>query len=58
MIIEDFFLILRDAMNEKNMKTADLSKMTGIKPPLISDYLSGKYKANQDCFLDSESFKC
>lgn len=48
MIIEEFSKRLRDAMNQKNMKAADLSKKTGIKPPLISDYLSGKYKAKQD----------
>lgn len=48
MITEDFSKRLRVAMNLKNMKAADLSKKTGIKPPLISDYLSGKYKAKQD----------
>lgn len=48
MIIEEFSKRLKEAMSIKNMKAADLSKKTGIKPPLISDYLSGKYKAKQD----------
>lgn len=48
MIVEEFSKRLKIAMNEKNIKAAQLSKLTGIKPPLISDYLSGKYKAKQD----------
>ncbi len=48
MIVEEFSFRLKKAMEIKRMKAAQLSKLTGIKPPLISDYLSGKYKAKQD----------
>ena len=47
-MVEEFSNRLKYAMNIKGIKAAQLSKATGIKPPLISDYLSGKYKAKQD----------
>lgn len=47
-MIEDFSTRLKKALKEKNMKASELSKKTGIKAPMISDYLKGKYKAKQD----------
>ena len=47
-MIEDFSIRLKKALREKNMKPSELSKKTGIKAPMISDYLKGKYKAKQD----------
>lgn len=47
---------LSHAMNLRNMKAAALSDKTGIAPPIISDYLAGKYKAKQDkVFLLAEA---
>lgn len=48
MVEEDFSKRLKKAMEFKNIKAAELSKMTNISPPMISDYLKGKYKAKQD----------
>lgn len=48
MIVEDFSIRLRKAMNYRNMKQIDLSNKTGIDKSLISNYLSGNYKAKQD----------
>ena len=48
MIVEDFSIRLRKAMNCRNMKQIDLSNKTGIDKSLISNYLSGNYKAKQD----------
>ena len=45
MVEEDFSKRLKKAMEFKNIKAAELSKMTNISPPMISDYLKGKYKA-------------
>lgn len=44
----DFNKRLKKAMQLRGINAATLSKKTGIKPPMISDYLSGKYKAKQD----------
>lgn len=46
--MEDFSKRLQKAMNFRNIKASQLSQKTGIKPPMISDYLKGKYKAKQD----------
>lgn len=45
---EDFAIRLRKAMNNKNIRASELSKKTLISPPILSDYLKGKYKAKQD----------
>ena len=45
---EGFSFRLKKAMLLNEITAADLSKKTGIKPPMISDYLSGKYKPKQD----------
>ena len=44
----EFSKRLKNAMQLNGMNAATLSKKTNIKPPMISDYLSGKYKAKQD----------
>lgn len=44
----DFNIRLKKAMQLRGINAATLSKKTGIKPPMISDYLSGKYNAKQD----------
>lgn len=46
--MEEFKERLHKAMELKKMSAAELSRKTNIKPPMISDYLSGKYKAKQD----------
>lgn len=48
MIVEDFAVRLKTALKIRNMKASKLAELTKIKPPLISDYLAGKYKAKQD----------
>lgn len=48
MIVEDFSYRLKKAMSDKQMKQVDLCNKTGIDKALISNYLSGKYKAKQD----------
>lgn len=48
MIVEDFSDRLKKAMSDKQMKQVDLCNKTGIDKALISNYLSGKYKAKQD----------
>ena len=48
MVEEDFSKRLKKAMEFKNIKAAELSKMTNISPPMISDYQKGKYKSKQD----------
>lgn len=45
---EDFSIRLKKAMSIRNIKAADLAKKTNISPPMISDYLKGKYKAKQN----------
>lgn len=44
----DFSKRLKKAMQLRKITASTLSKKTGIKPPMISDYLSGKYNAKQD----------
>ncbi len=39
---------LRAAMQNKGYKQSDLAKLTNLDKSLISNYLSGKYKARQD----------
>jgi repressor LexA len=39
---------LKEALKESDMKQTDLSRATGIDKSLISNYLSGKYKAKQE----------
>lgn len=39
---------LRDAMQRKNMRQADLVVQTGIDKSQISSYLSGKYRPKQE----------
>lgn len=48
MIVEDFSDRLKKAMSDKQMKQVDLCNKTGIDKALISNYLSGKYKAKQN----------
>lgn len=48
MIVEDFAVRLKKAMTYKKMKQIELSTKSGIDKALISNYLSGKYKAKQD----------
>lgn len=48
MIVEDFSDRLKKAMSDKQMKQVNLCNKTGIDKALISNYLSGKYKAKQD----------
>ncbi|MBQ8892681.1 MAG: helix-turn-helix domain-containing protein [Bacilli bacterium] len=45
---EEFSERLKKAMQIRNMNAATLSRKTGIKPPMISEYLSGKCNAKQD----------
>ena len=48
MIQEDFSIRLKKAMKIRNIKASELSRKTAISPPMISDYLKGKYKAKQN----------
>lgn len=48
MIIEEFSVRLKKAMNLNQMTQAELSRKSGLDKSLISNYLSGKYKAKQD----------
>lgn len=45
---EEFSLRLKKAMQLKGIKQSELSRKTGIDKSLISNYLSGNYKAKQD----------
>jgi len=47
-IVEDFSIRLKKALQYRNMKQVDLCNKSGIDKALISNYLSGKYKAKQD----------
>ena len=38
---------LKEAMYLRKIKASELSKKTNIAPPIISDYLKGKYVAKQ-----------
>ncbi|WP_273729144.1 XRE family transcriptional regulator [Leuconostoc mesenteroides] len=46
--MESFNSRLKKAMEYKNIKPAELSKLTGIGKSSISQWLSGKYSAKQD----------
>lgn len=46
--MESFNSRLKTAMEYKNIKPAELSKLTGIGKSSISQWLSGKYSAKQD----------
>lgn len=48
MLNDTFSNRLQKALNMSNMKPATLAEKTGIDKSLISNYLSGKYKAKQD----------
>lgn len=48
MIQEDFSTRLKKAMELRKIKASELSKRANISPPMISDYLKGKYKAKQN----------
>jgi len=49
MMLEDTFANrLKKALEMKNMKPVDLANKTGINKSLISNYLSGSFKAKQD----------
>lgn len=39
---------LKEALKANDLKQTDLSRLTGIDKSLISNYLSGKYKAKQE----------
>lgn len=48
-MLEDTFANrLRKALEYNNMKPVDLANRTGINKSLISNYLSGTFKAKQD----------
>lgn len=46
--MESFAIRLKKAMDLRNFKQVDLVQKTGLDKSLISNYLSGKYKAKQD----------
>ena len=46
--MEAFSNRLREAMQDLNINLTKLSNLTNISKPLISNYLSGNYKAKQD----------
>ena len=48
MIIDTFANRLQKALDKNRMKPIELAKKTGLDKSLISNYLSGKYKAKQD----------
>ncbi len=48
MQIDTFANRLQKALDKKNMKPIELANKTGLDKSLISNYLSGKYKAKQD----------
>lgn len=41
-------LRIREAMDKKGVKQSELSKITGISPSSLSDYINGRYEAKQD----------
>ena len=45
---KEFKRRLKYALNIRGVSASDLSKLTGISKPLISNYLSGDYKPKQD----------
>lgn len=48
MIIEKTAKRLADAMDFRDIKQAELSRLTGIRASSLSDYLNGKYVPKQD----------
>ena len=46
--MDSFNLRLKEAMEYKKVKSAELSKLTGIGKSSISQWLSGQYSAKQD----------
>ena len=48
MKVTDFGIRLKQAMDEKNISAAELSRKSGVGKNLISYYLRGKYLAKQD----------
>lgn len=46
--MSDFSSRLKQAMDERNMSQSDISALTGIGKPSISQYLSGKNEPKQD----------
>ena len=48
MQIDTFANRLQKALDKNNMKPIELANKTGLDKSLISNYLSGKYKAKQD----------
>lgn len=46
--LETFSVRLKKAMTLRNYKQVDVVEKTGLDKSLISNYLSGKYKAKQD----------
>ena len=46
--MDNFSDRLKKILSEKMLKQTDLARMTGIDKSLISNYISGKYKAKQD----------
>lgn len=49
--METFNIRLKKAMKLRNINAATLSRKTGIKPPMISDYLANKYRPKQNNIL-------
>lgn len=39
---------IKQVMLEKNINSAELARLTGIRPSSLSDYFSGKYLPKQD----------
>lgn len=48
MQIDTFASRLQKALDKRNLKPIELANKTGLDKSLISNYLSGKYKAKQD----------
>lgn len=48
MLVDTFDNRLQKALNMRHMKPIQLSEKTGLDKSLISNYLSGNYKAKQD----------
>lgn len=46
--MEDFSKRLKEALNKKKMKPAELASRLQLNKGIISNYLSGKYKPRQD----------
>ena len=48
--MDTFATRLKEALRARDLKQTELSRITGIDKSLISNYLSGKYKAKQENF--------